>query len=140
VSELARLYVREPLVSVVGELVEVQDTIFTLLEGRQKPAQARDLYVLAGVASGLLAKTSHDLGRTHEAMTQARTVYVCADHADHQGLRAFAGGLQSLITYWAGRPQEATRYARSGAEAARDVRGSVVPWLYGLEARAWAQL
>jgi len=140
VGELARAYVRDPLITIVGELVETQDTIFTLLEGKQKPGHARDLYLLAGIVSGLLAKTSQDLGHAHEAMTQARTVYVCADNADHQGLRAFARAMQSLIAYWAGRPQEAVRYAEAGAQFARELTGSLTAWLPALEARAWAQL
>jgi hypothetical protein len=72
----------------MSDMIDTQETVFQLLEGRQKPAFARDLYVLAGVVSGMIAKASHDLGRTHEAMTHARTLYVCADNADHQGLRA----------------------------------------------------
>jgi len=87
VCVLANDYIREPLVTIVGDLVETQEAIFTLLEGRQKPARTRDLYLLAGIASGLLAKASHDLGRPHDAMTQARTMYVCADNADHTPLR-----------------------------------------------------
>jgi hypothetical protein len=47
-------------------------------------------------------------------------------------------GLQSLNAYWAGRPQEAVRYAKSGAEYATNVTGSVAAWLPALEARAWA--
>ena len=140
VAELARAYVRDPLITIVGELVETQDAVFTLLEGKQKPGHTRDLYLLAGIVSGLLAKTSHDLGHSHDAMTQARTVYVCADNADHQGLRAFARAMQSLIAYWAGRPQEAVRYAEAGAQFARDLTGSLTAWLPSLEARAWAQL
>jgi hypothetical protein len=73
-------------------------------------------------------------------MTQARTMYVCADNADHHGLRAWARGLQSLIAYWAGRPQEAVRYARSGADLATNLTGTVTAWLPSLEARAWALL
>jgi hypothetical protein len=92
------------------------------------------------VISGLMAKASQDLGRFHEAMTQARTLYVCADNADHQGLRAWARGLQSLIAYWSGRPQEAVRYAQSGADYTTNVSGSVSSWLPALEARAWAAL
>jgi hypothetical protein len=140
VSVLANDYIREPLVTVIGDLIETQEAIFRLLEGKQKPARTRDLYLLAGIASGLLAKASHDLGRPHDAMTQARTMYVCADNADHAPLRAWARGLQSLIAYWAGRPQEAVRYAQSGAEVATDLRGSVATWLPALEARAWALL
>ena len=140
IAELARASIRDPLNTMVGDLVATQDTIFTLLEGKQRPVQTRELYLLAGIASGLLAKTSHDLGQSHNAMTQARTAYVCADNADHHGLRSFARAMQSLIAYWAGRPQEAVRYARSGAEIGGQVTGSVSAWLPALEARAWAQL
>jgi hypothetical protein len=67
---------------------------------------------------GLLAKASHDLAEPHAAMAQARTGYLCADQTDHDGLRAWLRGLQSLIAYWAGRTQEAARYAESGGEFA----------------------
>lgn len=140
VVHLANAYIREPLTAIMTDLIEEQETVFRLLEGKQKPALSRDLYLLAGVVSGLAAKASQDLGRFHDAMTHARTLYVCADNADHQGLRAWARGLQSLIAYWAGRPQEAARYASSGAEYAADLTGSVAAWLPALEARAWAQM
>lgn len=140
VGALANDYIREPLVSIMGDLVQTQEIVFQLLEGKQKPTQTRDLYLLAGLVSGLLAKASQDLGRSHDAMTQARTMFVCADNADHQGLRAWARGLQSLIAYWAGRPQEAVRYARSGADLAANLTGTVTAWLPSLEARAWALL
>jgi tetratricopeptide (TPR) repeat protein len=114
--------------------------VFTLLEAQQRPPEARDLYMLASVVSGMIAKASHDLGRSHDAMTHARTMFVCADNADHLSLRAWARGLQSLIAYWAGRMQEAVRYAEAGAMFTGDLRGSVTAWLPALEARAWAQL
>lgn len=140
VVHLANAYIHDPLVLIMSDLVETQETVFQLLEGKQKPTFAKDLYLLAGVVSGMISKASHDLGRTHEAMTHARTLYVCADNADHQGLRAWARGLQSLIAYWAGRPQQAVRYARTGTEAASALRGSVAAWLPALEARAWAAM
>jgi tetratricopeptide (TPR) repeat protein len=140
VTGLANAYVREPLTTIMGDLIELQDVAFGFLEGRQKPAQTRDLYVLASVITGMVAKASQDLGRFHDAMTLARTMYVCADNADHLGLRAWARNLQSLIAYWAGRPQEAARYAQSGSEIAGPLSGSVTTWLASSEARAWAQL
>lgn len=138
VVHLANAYIHDPLTSIMGTLVDTQETVFQLLEGKQKPAFSRDLYLLAGVMSGMLAKASHDLGRAHEAMTHARTLYVCADNADHNGLRAWARGLQSLIAYWAGRPQQAIRYASDGAAIATGTTGSATAWLPALEARAWA--
>jgi len=97
VVHLANAYIHDPLAAIMGDLIEEQEIVFRLLEGKQKPALSRDLYLLGGVVSGLIAKASQDLGRFHEAMTHARTLYVCADNADHQGLRAWARGLQSLV-------------------------------------------
>lgn len=138
VVHLANSYIHDPLVTIMGDIIDQQELVFRLLEGKQKPALTRDLYLLAGVVSGMIAKASHDLGRPHDAMTHARTLYVCADNAGHAGLRAWARGLQSLVAYWAGRPQEAVRYAQSGTEMAATVTGSVAAWLPALEARAWA--
>jgi tetratricopeptide (TPR) repeat protein len=140
VGGLAADYIREPVANIMGDMVQAQDAVFTLLEGRQRASDRVELYMLAGVVSGLLAKASHDLGKSHDAMTQARTMYVCADNADHTGLRVWARGLQSLIAYWAGRPQEAVRYAQAGAFLLEGSRGTVSAWLPALEARALAQV
>ena len=73
----------------MGDMVQAQDAVFTLLEGRQRAADRVELYMLAGIVSGLLAKASHDLGKAHDAMTQARTMYVCVRQRRPHGL---AGG------------------------------------------------
>jgi tetratricopeptide (TPR) repeat protein len=140
IGGLAADYIREPVRNVLPDLIEAQETVFTLLEAHQRPPEARDLYMLASIVSGMISKASHDLGRSHDAMTHARTMFVCADNADHLSLRAWARGLQSLIAYWAGRMQEAVRYAEAGSMFTGDLRGSVTAWLPALEARAWAQL
>lgn len=137
---IANSYLRQPLTAIMGDLTELQDVVFTLLEGKQKPAQTRDLYLLAGVVTGMVAKASQDLGRFHEAMTLARTTFVCADNAGHLGMRAWARNLQALIAFWAGRPQESVRFAQAGADIGAAVTGSVTAWLASSEARAWAQL
>ncbi|MGH8931378.1 MAG: XRE family transcriptional regulator [Egibacteraceae bacterium] len=140
VRRLAAAYPREPLPALFGDLVELQDVVFRLLEGRQRPNLTRDLYLLAGIASGMLAKASHDLGNPHAAMTQARAAYVCADNAGHHALRVWVRGLQALAAYWAGWPHEAIRYAQLGAEFADVVSGTAAAWLPALEARARAAL
>jgi tetratricopeptide (TPR) repeat protein len=140
VHHLAIMYPQRPLSHVLGDLVSVQDVIFSLLEQRHRPNQARDLYFLAGVTGGLLAKASHDLADPHAAMTQARTAFLCADNADHDGLRAWLRGLQALVAYWAGRHNEAIRYAQQGAEFATHARNSAMVWLPMNEARSWAAL
>ena len=141
VARLANAYIREPLADLIDDLISLQDNVFTLLEGKQRPPYSRDLYLVAAAASGLLAKASHDLARPHEAIAQARTMYVCAANAGHVPMQAWARGQQSLTAYWAGRHDEAARRAASGsALLAGHHAGSVAVWLPALEARAHAQL
>ncbi|WP_436776888.1 hypothetical protein [Yinghuangia sp. YIM S09857] len=141
VRRLADAYPRLPLPTLLGDLVEVQDTTFRILEhGRVRPSQAQELYLLAGMTSGMLSKASHDVGDPRSAMMQARTAYICADNADHPAMRAWVRGMQSLINYWAGRPQEAARYAALGTAVGENVRGTTSIWLACLEARAYAML
>jgi hypothetical protein len=122
----------------LNDLVMAQDTLYTLLEGRQQPNLTRQLYFLAGVVGGLLAKASHDLSDPHAALAQARTAFLCAENADHNGLRAWIRGLQALIAYWAERPHESIRYAQTGAEYAARSGNTATVWLPISEARAWA--
>lgn len=67
-ARIASVYPRVPLNEVLSDLIEAQDITFMQLEGRQKPAQSKDLYVLAGVLSLMLAKASHDTGDPQSAM------------------------------------------------------------------------
>ena len=138
VAMLAAAYPQRPLTEILSHLVESQDTLFTLLEGRQPPAYTRRLLLLTSVVSGLLAKSSHDLGDPQAALTQSRTAFLCADQANHTGLRAWIRGIQSLIAYWAGRYRESARYAQQGAGFG--TRSTTSVWLPVSEARAWAAL
>jgi hypothetical protein len=137
---LVRAYQVEPLEALLQDISEVQARAFGFLEGRQRPKITRDLYLMAGVASGLMAKASHDLASPHEALTHARAAYTCADNAEHDGLRAWTRGLQSLITYWSGRLDESLRYARYGADSAKRSVGTSAVWLASNEARVLAAL
>lgn len=140
VRRLVTAYQQQALPTLLGDLVDTQDRAFGLLEGRQRPAQTQDLYLIAGISCGLMAKASHDLGAPHDAMTQARAGYACADNAGHDGLRAWIRGVQALITYWSGRLEDSVRYAQLGAEAATRSRGTASVWLASSEARSLAAL
>ncbi|MFF5130826.1 hypothetical protein ACFY41_28375 [Streptomyces syringium] len=141
VRRITQMYNRVPVADILDDLTHMQAMTFRLLEsGRTKPSQARDLYLLAALQAGMLAKASHDLGDPQSAMLQARAAAVCADQAEHQAMRAWVRGLQSGISYWADRPDDALRYAREGTAKAADVRGSVTVWLAAQEARAAARV
>lgn len=137
VRDLALAYPARPLPELLNNLVSAQETIFSLLERPQRPSHGRQLYFLAGVVGGMLAKASHDLADPSAALTQSRTAYLCAEQADHNGLRGWICGLQSLISYWAGRPNEAIRYAQKGGDFTTNSNSI---WLPANEARAWARL
>ncbi|WP_158057141.1 XRE family transcriptional regulator [Saccharomonospora sp. CUA-673] len=138
VRRLTGAYQQQPLEQLLGDIADTQSRAFSLLGGHVRPDQARDLYLLAGVASGLMAKASHDLGSPSDAMTQARAAYSAADNAGHDGLRAWVRGLQALVSYWSGQLVESARYARKGAEFARQTRGTSSVWLASSEARSLA--
>ena len=140
VRQLVWAYPQRPLAAILGDLIATQDTVFTLLEARRRPAHARQLYMLGGILGGMLAKASHDTADPQTALTQSRTAYLCADQADHDGLRAWVRGLQALITYWDGRLNESVRYAQQGAEFAERSSSTAAVWLPVSEARAWAAL
>jgi hypothetical protein len=140
VDRLAVAYPQQPLGVVLGDLVRLQGTIFALLERRPATPDARDIYARAAMTSGMLAKASHDLGDGSSAMDHARLAYRCADRAGHDGLRAWVRGLESLIMFWAGMPERALHFARSGAQPAERAGGTMRVWVTSLEARALAQL
>jgi transcriptional regulator with XRE-family HTH domain len=140
VRRLARNYQQQPIGPLLSQLTQLQDVGFRLLEGRHRPPQAAALYLQTGIVSGMMAKASHDLGDPGSAMTQARAAFICADNADHDGLRTWIRGLQSLICYWSGWSQDALRYARLGTKPARFGRGCASVWIAAQEARAWGMI
>lgn len=140
VRDLVRTYPTRPLTEVLGHMISIQDTVFTLLERPQRPTHARQLYFMSAVVGGLLAKASHDLADPHAALAQSRTAWLCAEQADHDGARAWICGLQSLIAYWARRPHDSIRYAQRGTEFAKRAGNSSLVWLAASEGRAWGLL
>ncbi|MGH3616276.1 MAG: hypothetical protein ACRDRK_27515 [Pseudonocardia sp.] len=140
VRRIGTEYQLSPIHMILGDLLNLQDIVFRLLDGRQRPADTRDLFLVAGLTSGMLANASHDLGDNRAALTQARTAYICADNADHDTLRAWVRGIQSMVSYWAGWAHDAVRFATLGTEPASRVQGTVTCWIPSLQGRAWALL
>ncbi|WP_239476260.1 hypothetical protein [Streptomyces sp. CS090A] len=141
VRRIAEEYPKKPLPTIFDDLVAAQSDAFRLIEGgRARPSQLRQLHVLAALLSWHMAKACHDLGDPVSAMMHARAAGVSAEQAEHPALGALVDGLKSLVSYWSGRGADALFYARKGAEAHPEVRGTVSVWLPGLEGRAAALL
>jgi hypothetical protein len=132
-------YPNRPVHPMFVELRELRDRAFELLEGRQHPDQARDLYLVTGMLCGVLANASFDLGNLAAAETQCRTAFLCAELAGHNGLKAWLRGMQSLLAYWDDRPQTAVEFAIDGWRYVPET-GTARVRLAALEARARARL
>ncbi|WP_137815349.1 hypothetical protein [Gandjariella thermophila] len=136
---IINVYPNRPVYPMFVELRELRDRAFELLEGRQHPAQSRELHVVAGVVCGVLANASFDLGWLPAAETQARTAFLCAELAGNNALRAWIRGTQSLIAYWDDRPRDAVELAEDGWRYVPE-SGTARVRLAAIAARAYARM
>jgi transcriptional regulator with XRE-family HTH domain len=137
VREIARDYLTQPPYPLLRRTLDQRGRVFGLLEGRLRPAHARELYVLAGKLCGLAAWMVDDLGYRAQAATHARIAGLCADLADHSPLRGWVRATQSKLAYWDGRPRTSAQFAEDGLRESVQDSGRVL--LAGLAARGWAR-
>ncbi|CCH30929.1 hypothetical protein ABZ816_01515 [Actinosynnema sp. NPDC047251] len=140
VRDLARAQPRVSPDQVLAHVVQAQRAAFALLDTCRNPGVRRRLYFLAGIVGAMLARAAHECGDPRGAGLHARVAFQCAEHADHDGLRARVRALQAAVAYWCGRPHEALRHARSGAVFAERAGSTMAARLPVSEARAWAVL
>jgi hypothetical protein len=135
---LARSYTALPPIAVLAEGRQARDLTYMLLERTRRPAQTRQLYLVAGQLCGLMAAASFDLAAWDASIEQVRAAYVYGELIDHAGLRAWARGHQALIAYWMGNPHQAVALAEAGLAEAPT--GSPTARLHGISARAWSHV
>ncbi|MFK4087205.1 hypothetical protein ACI2LF_24070 [Kribbella sp. NPDC020789] len=131
VRRIATSYLKAPTGPLFTRTRALRDRAFVLLEGRQRPAQTRQLYAAAGWALTLLAWMTVDLGRPDIAETHARSARVCADNADLDGLRAWVCATQHTAAFWQDDFARAAEYAAEGRQYAE---GSAALYLASAEA------
>ncbi|MFE5564733.1 helix-turn-helix domain-containing protein [Amycolatopsis japonica] len=136
IRRIAAAYISRPLGDVFGEIRELRQEVFRLLDGNRIPNQLRDLYLHASRLGGLQAHVSLDLGDYRAADVHAQTAWLYAKLAGHQDMLGWIKALQSLIAYWDDRLEDAVERAREGALFRP--RGTTGARLASLEARACA--
>ncbi|WP_082801257.1 helix-turn-helix domain-containing protein [Herbidospora cretacea] len=100
---------------------DVRNRIFASLAVKPTP----NLYLSAGLASGVLAYATLDLGYGKEASIHAKSVFHFGELAGHNGLRAWARGTQSLIARFLGDFKSARDFLDSGFPYATEGTSSV---------------
>ena len=114
VRQLARVFEYEMSLPLLLEARRLRDRITAKLRGHQRLDQARELYLLAAQACGLLAWMTGDLGSYQAADTHAWTAWMCAEQAGHDGARAWVRATQAKLAYWDGRYIESAELAEDG--------------------------
>jgi transcriptional regulator with XRE-family HTH domain len=137
VRRIAHDFLTSAPVPLLYRIMRLRNRVFTLLEQRQRPKQARELYLLAGRLCGLAAWSAGDLGFPAEAATHARTAWLSADLAGSPGLQGWVRATQSKLAYWDGRPRESAELAEHGLSLGIHDSGRTL--LASLAARAWAR-
>ncbi|MFL6129271.1 MAG: hypothetical protein ACJ73E_09420 [Mycobacteriales bacterium] len=137
VRGIARDYLTQSPYPLLRRTLHQRRRVFRLLEGRLRPAHARELYLLAGRLCGLAAWMVGDLGYTAEAGTHARIAWLCAELADQPALHGWVRATQSKLAYWDGRSRRSAQLAEDGLRYG--IRDSGRALLAGLAARGWAK-
>ena len=126
VRRIAHAYLKVPTLPLFARTRALRDRAFTLLAGRQRPHQTRDLYAAAGWALTVLAWISVDLGKPEAAEDHARAAWACADNADHAGLRAWVRATQHTASFW---QEDYARAAGFAADGMRYATGTAATFL-----------
>lgn len=133
VRQIATTYLKVPTLPLFARTRALRDRAFTLLDGRQRPTQARELYAAAGWSLTLLAWMTVDLGRPDIAETHARTAWACAENADHNGLRAWVRATQHTASFWQDDFERAAQYAADGLTYATGTASTFLASAYALD-------
>ncbi|HEX3779005.1 MAG TPA: hypothetical protein VHX38_05020 [Pseudonocardiaceae bacterium] len=133
VRRIAHAYLKVPTLPLFARTRALRDRAFTLLAGRQRPHQTRDLYAAAGWALTVLAWISVDLGKPDAAEDHARAAWACADNADHAGLRAWVRATQHTAAFWQDDYQRAAGYAEDGQRYATGTAATFLASAHALD-------
>ncbi|MCP2260346.1 hypothetical protein LX15_004059 [Streptoalloteichus tenebrarius] len=134
----ARAYTTMPPMSLFTQLVELRRTVWDLLDQTRRPRQQTELYLIAGLITGLMASVSWDLGHPDVAEEQAQAAITYGSVIEHLPLMSWARALQATVTFWGGRPRQAEKVAAAALELAPP--GTARVRLHAVHARALAML
>jgi tetratricopeptide (TPR) repeat protein len=118
-SRLALKYSTAAPADVLREVRDLRTRVFHALTERRQ-AKEKDLYLVGGYLSGILAYAVLDLGYPDAAMTNTRLAWMCGERAGHNGLRAWVRGTQSLIARFQSRYEVAYESLQAGLQYATE--------------------
>ena len=137
---LATAYPYRPPGDSLLEARALRDRAYALAERSRRPTWTRDLYLVTAWSCGILANASFDLGAVQHAFTHARTAMHFGDLCEHRGVQTWVKGLQALIAFWDGRPDDAVAFSASALEKPPVEGGTATVLAAAIHARALAMM
>jgi tetratricopeptide (TPR) repeat protein len=105
--------------SLTPTLLKQRAWIDALLDECSHPAQRKQLFEIAGAASGVLGYVAVGRGDFPLARAYCLEAFQLGDFAEDANLQAWARGLQSFCEYYAGRYDDALNLAKDGLDYAQ---------------------
>lgn len=133
IRRISHAYLKAPTGPLFIRAKELRDRAFSLLAGHQRPSHARELYAAAGWSLTVLAWMSVDLGRPDAAEDHARTAWLCAERAEHDGLRAWVRATQHTAAFWQNDFAQAAEHAADGLQYATGSAALFLASAYSLD-------
>ena len=112
--QLAGDCLTQPPTVVMAQARPLSRDVFALAREHHKPAQARDLYVIATYLCSMMAWLAGDLGALDAADLQARTAWACAELAEDAESSAWALSAQAKIAFQRKNFRKTVELARRG--------------------------
>ncbi len=139
VTFLGNVYTRTAPASVLRQLSPVQQRVATLLKGRQRPKQTRDLYLINAKCCAMLAWISGDLGRYDRARELSSTAWLYAQYVDDHLARRWVRTTQCRVAFWAGNGVESAQFGTDGLRYRVGRQLTDAPLVLS-EARGWSSV
>lgn len=138
IDYLSNAYTRTSPDSVLRQLSFVQQRAASLLKGRQRPNQTKDLYLVNAKACAMMAWMAGDLGNYGVAQELNATAWLYTQTADDYLARRWVRTTQARVAFWAGNAVESAQLAAEGLKY--KVGGMTDAPLILAEARGWSSV
>jgi tetratricopeptide (TPR) repeat protein len=135
---LGNSYTRTSPDSVLRQVSFLQRRALSLLQGRQRPKQTRELYLINAKSCAMMAWISGDLGSYARAEQLNSSAWLYTQSADDYLARRWVRSTQARVAFWAGNAVESAQLAAEGLKY--QVGGLSDAPLILAEARGWASV
>jgi hypothetical protein len=139
INYLGNAYTRTSPNAILQQLKFVHEQAVTLLKGRQRPKQTRDLFLISAKCCAMMAWISGDLGRYGSAHELTSAAWLYTQYTGDHLARRWVRTSQARVAFWAGNAVESAQLAADGLRYNVGDRLTDTPLILA-EARGWSSV